>query len=87
MRAEIDLQNRHYWDTLTSSLQTSILTEVASIDKFITESTDALSKQPRSIDEIGEAKAAYTHITEKSAKVSQRVFIYVFINKHNPQRA
>ena len=69
VRAEIDLQNRLYWDTLTSTLQASILAEVASVDKFITESTDALSKQPRTIDEIGEAKAAHTDIVEKSAKV------------------
>lgn len=69
MRAEIDLQNRHYWDTLTSSLQTCIITEAVAVEKFITDSTDALSKQPRTVDEIGEAKAVYTEIIEKSSRV------------------
>ncbi|XP_034239710.1 cytoplasmic dynein 2 heavy chain 1 [Thrips palmi] len=69
VRAEIDLQNRHYWDTLTSSLQTSIITEAVAVEKFITDSTDALSKQPRTVDEIGEAKAVYTEIIDKSSKM------------------
>jgi dynein heavy chain 2 len=73
VRAEIDLQNRRYWDALASSLQTSILGEVTTIDKFITESTDALSKQPRSVDEISEAKSAYTQIIKNSAKASLEI--------------
>ncbi|KAE8745286.1 hypothetical protein FOCC_FOCC007971 [Frankliniella occidentalis] len=69
VRAEIDLQNRHYWDTLTSSLQASIFSEVAAVEKFINDSTEALSKQPRSVDEIGEAKATYTEIFNKSSQM------------------
>lgn len=39
------------------------------MEKFISDSTDALSKQPRTVDEIGEAKAAYSVIVEKSSNV------------------
>lgn len=77
VRAEIDLQNRHYWDTLTSSLQTTIITETVAVDKFISDSTDALSKQPRTVDEIGEAKSVYTDIIEKSSKVRGRKGVVV----------
>ncbi|KAK3929891.1 Cytoplasmic dynein 2 heavy chain 1 [Frankliniella fusca] len=69
VRAEIDLQNRHYWDTLTSSLQASIFSEIAVVEKFINDSTEALSKQPRSVDEIGEAKAAYSEISNKTRQM------------------
>lgn len=84
VRAEIELQNRHYWDTLTTTLQAAIVNEAMAVEKFISDSTDALSKQPRSVDEIGQAKAAYSEIIEKSSKVGQNLIIRMIMVAFSP---
>ncbi|CAG2063911.1 unnamed protein product, partial [Timema podura] len=62
VRAEVELHNRRYWDTLVSSLQISIVRDVGAIDKFISESTQALSRQPHSVEEIGQANVRHCEI-------------------------
>ena len=70
VRAEIELHNRRYWDTLVSSLQTSIVRDIGVIEKFCTESADLLSRQPQTVEEIGEANAKHTEIMKSTPEVT-----------------
>ncbi|KAJ9584167.1 hypothetical protein L9F63_021464, partial [Diploptera punctata] len=69
VRAEIELHNRRYWDTLVSSLQTSIVRDIGVIEKFCTESTDLLSRQPQTVEEIGEANTKHTEIMKSTPEM------------------
>lgn len=70
VRAEIELHNRRYWDTVVSSLQSSIVRDVGIIEKFTTESTEILSRQPQTVDEIGEANAKHAEIMKTTPQVT-----------------
>jgi dynein heavy chain 2 len=70
VRAEIELHNRRYWDTVVSSLQSSIVRDIGVIEKFTTESTEILSKRPQTTEEIGEANAKYAEILKTSLEVT-----------------
>nr|CAD7453928.1 unnamed protein product [Timema tahoe] len=72
VRAEVELHNRRYWDTLVSSLQISIVRDVGAIDKFISESTQALSRQPHSVEEIGQANVRHCEIMALTPQVGHR---------------
>ena len=69
VRAEIELHNRHYWDTVVSSLQSSIVRDVGIIEKFTTESSEILSRQPQTVEEIGEANAKHAEIMKTTPQV------------------
>nr|CAD7594425.1 unnamed protein product [Timema genevievae] len=71
VRAEVELHNRRYWDTLVSSLQISIVRDVGAIDKFISESTQALSRQPHSVEEIGQANVRHCEIMALTPQMLQ----------------
>ena len=73
VRAEIELHNSRYWDTLVSSLQTSVVRDIGVIEKFCTESTDLLSRQPQTVDEIGEANAKYTEVMKLAPEVMNQI--------------
>jgi len=70
VRAEIELHNRRYWDTLVSSLQSSVVRDVGVVEKFTTESTEILSRQPQTAEEIGEANAKHAVIMKTSSEVT-----------------
>ncbi|XP_069679211.1 cytoplasmic dynein 2 heavy chain 1 isoform X2 [Periplaneta americana] len=69
VRAEIELHNRRYWDTVVSSLQSSIVRDVSAIEKFTSESTELLSRQPQTVEEIGEANAKHAEIMKVSPEM------------------
>jgi dynein heavy chain 2 len=69
VRAEIELHNRHYWDTVVSSLQSSIVRDVGIIEKFTTESSEILSRQPQTVEEIGEANAKHAELMKTTPQV------------------
>lgn len=70
VRAEIELHNRRYWDTVVSSLQSSIVRDIGIIEKFTTESTEILSRQPQTVEEIGEANAKHAQIMKTTPQVT-----------------
>jgi hypothetical protein len=44
--------------------------DVGAIEKFTTESTEILSRQPQTVEEIGEANAKYAEIMKTSSEVT-----------------
>ncbi|XP_068082912.1 cytoplasmic dynein 2 heavy chain 1 [Anabrus simplex] len=71
VRAEIELHNRRYWDTLVSSLQSSIVRDVSTINKFTTESMEVLSQQPQTVEEIGDANKRHAEIMNSAPQMRQ----------------
>ncbi|XP_047109239.1 cytoplasmic dynein 2 heavy chain 1 [Schistocerca piceifrons] len=67
--SELELHNRRYWDAIVASLQVSILTDAAKIQKFASESVAALGKQPQSIDEIADATRIHAEIKESAPQM------------------
>ncbi|KAH1021193.1 hypothetical protein HUJ04_010735 [Dendroctonus ponderosae] len=64
MRSDLESHNRSYWDQLVYSLKDSIAEDVVKLQNFIDPSTAALTKQPVSLEEIGESGFNYSSITE-----------------------
>ncbi|XP_063237932.1 cytoplasmic dynein 2 heavy chain 1 [Bacillus rossius redtenbacheri] len=71
VRAEMELHNRRYWDTLVSSLQSSVVRDVAAVEKFIGEATQVLNQQPSSVEEIGTASAKHSQIMNTAPEMFQ----------------
>ncbi|GLH06946.1 Dynein heavy chain, cytoplasmic, partial [Gryllus bimaculatus] len=69
VRAEIELHNRRYWDTLVTSLQSSIVRDVTTVEKFTVEATEALSHQPQTVEEIGTANQKHAEIMKKAPEI------------------
>lgn len=66
IRNEIDLLNKKYWDTLVSTLQRSIVNDIDNIEKFVTEATDNLRRQPQTVEEVAEANQKHTEYQQKT---------------------
>lgn len=52
VRLELETHNRRYWDTLSTLLHSSILFDIASLNKFIEESNSTLKQQSSSAKEV-----------------------------------
>ena len=74
IRAEIELHNRKYWDALTMSLQTSILRDINKLNKYISDATEILNAQPKTMSEVGEANIKHAKLMETSVEV---VFFFI----------
>lgn len=66
----MESHNRSYWDQLVYSLKDSIAEDVVKLQNFIDPSTAALTKQPVSLEEIGESGFNYSNITETHQEVT-----------------
>jgi dynein heavy chain 2 len=69
LRTEIELLNRKYWDILVVTLQRSIINDIESIEKFTSEATDNLRRQPQTVEEIGEANLLHKTYQQKSPEM------------------
>lgn len=49
--------------------------DVATIEKFTTESTEILSRQPQTVEEIGEANAKHAEIMKTSLEVANFISV------------
>ena len=65
--------NRRFWDALVFSLQSSIIEDITSIEKFSIEAMETLRKQPQSVEEIGIANQKHNEY-EKQAPEMMEMF-------------
>lgn len=52
MRLELETHNRRYWDTMSTLLHSSILFDIARLNKFIEESMNILQQQTSSAKQV-----------------------------------
>ncbi|CAG9772440.1 unnamed protein product [Ceutorhynchus assimilis] len=63
LRSDLESHNRSYWDQLVYSLKDSIAQDVVKLQNYIDPSTAALTKQPVTLEEIGQSGFNYSNIT------------------------
>lgn len=52
VRLELETHNRRYWDTMSTLLHSSILFDIARLNKFIEESVEILQQQTSSAKQV-----------------------------------
>lgn len=52
VRLELETHNRRYWDTMSALLYSSILFDIANLNKFIEESVNILQQQSSSARQV-----------------------------------
>nr|CAI5869007.1 unnamed protein product [Callosobruchus analis] len=72
LRSDLESHNRSYWDQLIYSLKDSIAQDVVKLQDYINHSTSALTRQPLTIEEIGESGVVHENILKEAPLVSQR---------------
>ncbi|XP_076274081.1 dynein cytoplasmic heavy chain beethoven isoform X2 [Rhynchophorus ferrugineus] len=63
LRSDLESHNRSYWDQLVYSLKDSIAEDVVKLQNYIDPSTGVLTKQPLTLDELGQSDFDYNNIT------------------------
>lgn len=66
VRLELETHNRRYWDTMSSILYSSILFDIAILNKFIEESVSTLQQQTSSTQQVNNN---HKQIVESSLEV------------------
>lgn len=66
VRLEVETHNRRYWDTMATFLYSSILFDIANINKFIEESINTLQQKSSSLKQVN---SNHKKIIEESMKV------------------
>ena len=66
LRSEIELLNRKYWDICVITLQRSIINDIETIEKFTSDGSDNLRRQPQTVEEIGEANLLHKTYQDKT---------------------
>lgn len=66
----IDDHIQRLFDALLNSLRKSIMSDVTSIDNFLTSAVETLSQRPQSVEEIGEANGKHAEFAKDKVKVS-----------------
>ncbi|XP_030763708.1 cytoplasmic dynein 2 heavy chain 1 [Sitophilus oryzae] len=69
LRSDLESHNRSYWDQLVYSLKDSIAEDVVKLQNYIDPATGALTKQPLSLDELGQSGFDYTNITSSYSEM------------------
>ncbi|XP_064610087.1 cytoplasmic dynein 2 heavy chain 1-like isoform X3 [Liolophura sinensis] len=70
VKAVIDDHIQRLFDALLNSLRKSIISDVTSIDNFLTSAMETLSQRPQSVEEIGEANAKHAEFTKDKVRVA-----------------
>jgi len=52
VRLELETHNHRYWDTMSALLYSSILFDIANLNKFIEESVNILQQQSSSVKQV-----------------------------------
>ena len=84
IRSEIEIINRRYWDALVSLLQHSIIKDCHNLNRFATESSEGLKRQPQTIEEVGESAARRNEIM---AEMSEYDALMKDVEKRNKMLA
>ncbi|XP_060532310.1 cytoplasmic dynein 2 heavy chain 1 isoform X2 [Cylas formicarius] len=71
LRADLERHNRNYWDQLIYSLKDSIAQDVVKLQNYIDPSTAILTKQPVTVDQIGESRTNYSSIMTAHEEMKQ----------------
>lgn len=69
VRLELETHNRRYWDTMSTMLHSSILFDIASLNKFIEESINELQRQSSTAKQV---HGSYKKIIDASNEVRYR---------------
>lgn len=72
VKAVIDDHIQRLFDALLNSLRKAISTEVNTIDAFLKEAMETLSKRPQSVEEIGEANGKHSEFLKKKKEVKNK---------------
>lgn len=70
LRSDLESHNRSYWSQLVASLQDSIAQDVVKLQQYVNNSTASLTKQPLTMEQIGEAHASHNDIMKQMPEVS-----------------
>ncbi|KAJ3658119.1 hypothetical protein Zmor_009877 [Zophobas morio] len=69
LRSDLESHNRNYWDQLVLSLKESIAQDVVKLQNYVDPSTAILTKQPVTLEEVGESGAAHANILKQRSQV------------------
>lgn len=69
LRSDLESHNRSYWSQLVSSLQDSIAQVVVRLQEYVNTSTAALTKQPLTMEQIGNVHASHADIMKQLPEV------------------
>lgn len=75
VRLELETHNRRYWDTMSTMLYSSILFDVANLNKFIEESVTTLQSQSSSTKQVN---SNHKKIVDATHEVNHRWFFFNF---------
>lgn len=70
LRSDLESHNRSYWDQLVNSLKLSIDQDTAKIQSYINQATATLTRQPLTVEELGETGIDFENIMKESEEVS-----------------
>lgn len=66
IRTEMELQNRRYWDALSSSLQSAVLRRARAVSSYMEEASATLHAPRHSMDQVAEAYSNHARILSTS---------------------
>ncbi|KAJ8675958.1 hypothetical protein QAD02_011744 [Eretmocerus hayati] len=69
IRNDLESLSRRYWERLALDLRAEASSRLVSIVDFLSSSSRKLSQRARTIEEIGDANEAYTHIQTQSSEI------------------
>ncbi|RZC33069.1 cytoplasmic dynein 2 heavy chain 1 [Asbolus verrucosus] len=71
LRSDLESHNRSYWDQLVLSLKDSIAEDVVKLQNYVDPSTAVLTKQPVTLEEVGESGAAHANILKQASEMEE----------------
>lgn len=78
VKGVIDDHIQRLFDALLNSLRKSISTEVNTIDSFLKDAMETLSKRPQSVEEIGEANSKHAEFLKTKKDVRCQFFKFCY---------
>ncbi|CAG9863949.1 unnamed protein product [Phyllotreta striolata] len=69
LRSDLESHNRSYWDQLVQSLKNALAQDVVKLQNYVDHSTNALTKQPVTLDEVGETGAVHADILKEKPEM------------------
>ncbi|GLV36076.1 beethoven [Carabus blaptoides fortunei] len=70
LRTDLESHNRSYWSHLISSLQDSIAQDVVRLQQYVNTSTSILTKQPVTMEQIGQAHISHSDILKQMPEMT-----------------
>lgn len=73
VKAVIDDHIQRLFDALLNSLRKAITKDVGTIDEFLTNAMETLSKRPQTVEEIGEANGKHQEFSKTKKEVCNNI--------------